>query len=419
MEMTTKVSRLIAVFVVFGCSLQLAFAQAPTAPSKRLTLPEARELALKTSGDLELGRLNAEAAEHAYKAQKKDYYPQFALSLDYIRLTKTLGDVFFTGGPQPVPFPVLGQNITFGTVMVAQPLTELITVKAAVQATKADKEIAKSKLSAGARDLQEGVTELYYGLLGTQGMLAAAQLKVQAAESEAKTKNTTKASIALLDAQQALSQATSQVILLSSELNGLVGFDPGTQLELVNPAPPAPPVGSVKEAVSEAIANSHEIRQAKETISKAAAGLKIAKMRYVPSVNVMAGYAYLDGVEIFVEDQFGYAAVMLSYPIWQWGKRADLRNQSRSVLDLAEQNLKVTEGKVAIGAEKAYLAFMGAAESVQVNKSIVDLRNKDQQSVGDPATAAALKTAEVDLVKAELGYAVAHAKLVKAISGTY
>lgn len=412
-----------AVFAFLACSVGPLFAQGPptqtASATKRLTLDEAKVLALKNSVGVKLGELNVSAQTEATAAQKKDYLPKVALDYFYVRLSEPLGDVLQAGSIGPISVNIIGQNINLAAVTAAQPITQLWTIKAAVQAAKADEDIAKAKLDGGKRDLSHAVTRLYYGLFGAQAQQSAAQLQVSDAEQDVRTQNTTDANIALLEARESLSKASSQVAQLSFTLNGLVGFDPGTRLELTQPPPTQPPVKSVEEAISQAIANSPEIAEARHTISKAAAGLRVANLAYVPGVAVFAGYAYLDGVDILTQHSFGYAGVEASISLFEWGKKGRLKNKSAFQHRMATNNLAMTEGEIAVAAQTAYWNFTEAGDAVRLKKEIVEQRKSaSQQSPTDATATAAQKKAELDLMKAELEYSLARADLEKAISGT-
>jgi outer membrane protein TolC len=202
-------------------------------------------------------------------------------------------------------------------------------------------------------------------------------------------------------------------------MNGLVGWDSGTQLELVEPPQPAPPVSSLEEAISKALANSPEVREAQETIKKARAGRKIHKLSYWPNVNVMGGWIYQNEVlEIITEKNFGFAGVTVSLFEFEWGKKRRLNEQASLQVQLAERNLTVTEGKVALEAQKAYWTFERAREAHQSKRDIVRLRQQAQQGTSSSTVTAALDQAKLDEMKAKLQYALAHELLKKAISRT-
>src|SRR5262249_19711575 len=111
-------------------------AAAPVASAvRRLTLDEARQLALANNKALALARLNVEEKRHATAAARKDYLPKFLGNVTYFHFDKNLGEVltFERGkfgilqpGVSTFSVPIVNQNATMSTVLVAQPITKLI-----------------------------------------------------------------------------------------------------------------------------------------------------------------------------------------------------------------------------------------------------------------------------------------------------
>src|SRR5262245_54271440 len=95
---------------------------------RRLTLEEARQLALQNNKALALGRLNVEQSGHATAAAGKDYFPKLLGSVTYFHFDRDLGSVvsFQRGkrgilppGVNLLSFAVLNQNSALSTVFVA------------------------------------------------------------------------------------------------------------------------------------------------------------------------------------------------------------------------------------------------------------------------------------------------------------
>ncbi len=135
---------------------------------RRLTLDEARQLALENNKALVLAQLNVHEKQHATTAATKDYFPKVLGSVTYFHFDNPLGTVLTTRGtilPTTVPVNVVNQDATLSTAFIAQPITKLIAVNALVQIDRADEHIAKAKLDKGAKDVLSDVTQIYYGLL--------------------------------------------------------------------------------------------------------------------------------------------------------------------------------------------------------------------------------------------------------------
>jgi outer membrane protein TolC len=393
----------------------------------RLTLDDARQRALANNTQLGLARLNIDEKRHATAAAKKDYLPKVLGSVTYLHFDKELGQVvtvergklgLLNPGISTFGVPILSQNSTLSTVLVAQPITKLIAVNALTQIARADETIARTKLDKGTQDLLSGVTQAYYGLLGAQRIQAALELQASVVEQAAAAKPSPEVRVGLLELRQGVLQLRGQVRDLTDQLNDLLALPPGTVLELVDPVPLPPAVRSADEASQLAVASSAEVREAEQNIAKATAARQIARMDYLPDVNVIGGYAN-NATTPTIQPNFGYIGVTASYTFIDWGKRGDVRRQRQTQITMAYQNLQATREKVALEARKAFGAFEQAHQAYQFAGEMVQLRKEAEKAATTPAAALEAKQAtakaELELMKAEIAYRVAHAQLLAAV----
>ena len=101
--------------------------------------------------------------------------------------------------------------------------------------------------------------------------------------------------ISLVELRQGMLEVDSQIQELTEQLNDLLDFPPGTPLELTDPVPQVPPIESADQAAQMSLTNNVEVREAAQNIAKAEAAVKIARMDYLPDVNVVGGYANQTG----------------------------------------------------------------------------------------------------------------------------
>src|SRR5262249_30416150 len=244
-------------------------------------------------------RLNVEQLQHATTAARKDYLPKVLGAVDYFHFNDNLGNVLtiqrgsrgiLPPGTTTFNVAVFNQNSTISTLLVAQPITKLIAVNAAVQIARADENAAQAQLDKGTRDLLSGVAQAYHGLLGAQRIQSALALQVQLLEQVGGANPPPELRIGLLETRQGLAQVRGQVQELTQQLNSLLDLPLCTVLELVDPAPSELPVRCADEAAEVAVANDPEIREAAQAIAKAEAGLRVARMDYLPDVSVIGGY---------------------------------------------------------------------------------------------------------------------------------
>jgi outer membrane protein len=398
----------------------------PTPPPKsqtcQLTLEEARQRALANNKAVALARMNIGEKSWATSAATKDYYPKVLGSVTYFHFDNPLGTVLTTSGavlPTTIPVNVVNQDAALSTAMIAQPITKLIAVSAAVRVARADEEIAQAKLDQGAKELLSGVTQVYFGLSGAMHIRDALQLQATLLDQINTSHPSADTRIGLLQVRQGQLQIQNQIQTLTDQLNDLLDLPPGTTLELADPVPPAPPVASAEQAAQMAMACNPEIREAEQDIAKAEAAMKIAHMDYYPDVNIIGGYANQTDAS-YIQSNFTYLGITANYTFWEWGKKNDVMRQREMDISLAHQNLQVVTDKVQLAARKSYAAFAQAFEAYQLDGEMVQACKDAERAAGNnmaalPAAKSATAKAELDYMKAEIDYRVAYAQLIAAI----
>jgi outer membrane protein TolC len=406
---------------------------APEVPAaRRITLDEAKELALAASKLLNLATLNAESKAYAIRAARADYFPKVSGTVLYFHFSDNLGQVLTTQGttlrlpsgvpllslpPTTVEASVLQQNSSFAFVNAVQPITDLLKVRQGVKIAQADEQIAKADLEKGTRELVSGVQQLFWGLLAARRIQAGAREGVRGAELLAQTK-TLEAQAALLEARQALQQVEKQVADLQEQLNGLLDLPLCTPLELVEPPLPIPPFHCVDEAIGLALAASPEIRKAQQTIAKAEAALAAGKLDYVPSIAAIGGYANQTAAS-YIQQDIGFLGVVGTYTFVDWGKRRNTVRERKTLVSMASLQLQQTEDEVRQKAQKAFRELAEAQEARQTAHEMAALRTEAEKKAGAPAALmAAVKArmlADVDFVKADLAYRQAYVQLMSLV----
>jgi outer membrane protein len=386
---------------------------------RRLTLDEARILALNNNKGLALARLNLTEKGHATDAARKDYFPKLVGVDSYFHFNDNLGSVvtFQTGrlGVLPVSShtvnaAVLNQDTNLGSVMVVQPITKLLAVNAAVQLARADQGAAQAKLDKGTRDLLSGVAQAYYALLGAQRIQSALELQSNVLDQLLRAKPTPELRIGSVETRQGIVQVRGQLRELTDQLSDLLNEPPGSNFELVDPVPGEPAVRSPEEAAQRAVACNPEIREAEQDIAKAEAAMKVARMAYLPDVNVMGGYANQTGAS-YIQPNIGFFGLSANYTFFEWGKRRDVTRQRQMDIAMARQNVQIVVDKVQLEARKAYGSYEQAKDEYRLAGEMVQAR-KDAEKGAGAQTKADTAKAELEAMKAEIAYRVAHAQLM-------
>lgn len=416
----------------------LIFVASPAlAEMKHLTLPEAVNLALKGNSALKIARFKVSEKGQKIDSTTADYFP---------RLTN---DSWFLGvsDPQLVtvpglgPFPVETTSIkqsssTFfvsGT-MLNQPLTQLFKVRDAAGIARSDRKVAEAEARKAENDVILAVHQLYYGLLAARKQKEAAEAGLAAslegqreAENAVRARNLLEVAItesrtAVLQNRQSLIAADIQISDLNAELNELLGLPLDTNLEVSDPGSSADSIASRQQYLQAALVGNLEIEAAKATVEKARGGVSAAVDEYIPDVSLFTAHTYQDGAP-FVANNVGTFGLMMSWNIWDWGKRRAVVGERSAQLSQAEENLRRLNDRISVEVDKAYRKVERTKSMMDVAREALALQRERQRLVGNQLKAsttsyakqaevvAAVKKAEADELQARLGYELAQAEL--------
>jgi outer membrane protein TolC len=397
----------------------------------RLTLDEIKQRVLADNKLLQLAARNVQSKGYATRAAQALYFPQVVGSEIFFHFNDNLGTVLTLGGhkvtgPRGVPFAipstvvnvsVLNENSSLTTISAVQPITDLLKVRQGVRIAQADEQIAQAQMDKGAMELSSGVEQLFWGLWAAQrirdGFIAAGP----ALDAAAKT-GALEARMAAIEGAQALQEATNQIADLQEQLAILLNVPTCTQFELVEPPLPAAPVRCADEAVALALGSSPEIREADQTIAKAHAAVRAAKLDYIPSVAVTGGFANQTFAD-YIQPDIGYVGIMGSYTFIDWGKRRNTIRERDELVAMAGLKADQTRDDVRQKALKAYREYEQTQMALKLAGELVPLRGEAQKAAATPhdkiTAAKDSMTAQVDLVKADLSHRIAYVKLMNLI----
>src|ERR1700688_2100808 len=131
-----------------SCSLTLADETGSTAASRRITLREAVQLALKHNHNVRIAGYAVDEKQHAKEAAKGSYFPSIRNDSSFLRVTDTQllqinpGTLGTVGGtPIPIASSVLnqgGRSLTTSETQITQPLSSLLKIKRANDIAQAE-----------------------------------------------------------------------------------------------------------------------------------------------------------------------------------------------------------------------------------------------------------------------------------------
>jgi outer membrane protein TolC len=424
-------------------------AQTTEMATRHITLAEAVQLALKQNHVVRIAELQVEEKQKAKDVARSGYFPSVTNESRILTLTDTqfihipegqFGTV--NGNPIPTQSVTINQGgktfVTSGTT-VSQPLTDLFTrVKPANDAARADVNASR----AGARETQTEVAlkvhQIYYQLLISQLRRGATAAKIRADQdlenerveqvkygselNEALIE--TKAQ--LLEAKQDLLTTELQISDLTMQLDDVMGLPVTTQLALDSEVPAVQETCERQECVKVALESHPEVVAAREEVTKASAGVRLAKADYFPEIVAFARYSYQSDVP-FLARNFGTFGASFNYDLFDGGKRGAALGESNSKLAQAKENLARVTDDVELGVETALNKLDRTKEMVSVSEQVVALRDESSrvtaqkllrgealQSEADAAASQDLN-AKALLLQSQLGYAQAHDELLQSM----
>ncbi len=442
-----------AVRVTAALIFVLIFVASPAfGEMKHLTLPEAVDLAIKGNSALKIARFKVSEKGQKVGSTTADYFPRLTNDSWFLGVSDPQLVTVPAGALGNVPglgqFPVETTSIkqsssTFfvsGT-MLSQPLTQLFKVRDAAGIARSDRKVAEAEARKAENDVILAVHQLYYGLLAAKKQkeaaeagLAASQEGQREAENAVRARNLLEVAItesrtAVLQNRQSLIAADIQISDLNAELNELLGLPLDTNLELSDPGSSADSIANREQYLQAALAGNPEIEAAKATVEKARGGVSAAVDEYIPDVSLFAAHAYQDGAP-FVTNNVGTFGLMMSWNIWDWGKRHAVVGERSAQLAQAEENLRRLNDRISVEVDKAYRKVERIKSMMDVTREALALQRERQRLVTNQLkasttsyvkhaeVAAAVKKAEADELQARLGYELAQAELNR-IAGTF
>lgn len=437
------------VATALSCSLSWADETGSTALSRRISLREAVQLALKHNHNVRIAGYAVDEKQHAKEAAKGSYFPSIRNDSSFLRLTDTqliqiapgsLG----TAGGTPIP-PVSsvinqgGRSLTTSGTQITQPLTSLLKIKQANDIAQAEVKASREKAQLTGNDVALAVHEVYYRVLVAQAHHSATEARIRASqdlESErieqvkfgsSLEQESIESRAQLLQAKQELLATDLQLADLKLKLNDLMGLPLTTVLDL-DPVPEeSVETCPLKECVTTATASHPEILVARAEVEKTEAAVRLAKTDiWVPDVEAFGRYSYQNNVP-FLARNFGTFGIHLGYDLFDGGRKRSVKREREAQLAQAKENLARLTDEVELAVHTAYNKLERTQQMLKVSEEVVALRSESnrvlQQELFQGAalkSQAAIATAqEYDakalLLQSQLDYLQAHDEFIHAM----
>jgi multidrug efflux pump subunit AcrB/outer membrane protein TolC len=430
-----KASSAVAAALIAALILAAGPARAAT---QRLTLPQAVQLALKGNSALKIARFKVVEKARKVAAVRADNFPKLSNYSWYMGLSSSQALTIPVGLiPVPIQQSIAGQGSSSfflnGTVL-AQPVTQLLKVHEATGIARSDQRVSEADEKKARNDVIYAVHQLYYGILASRAQKEAAGAGLAAAkESLRDAQNAVAAKkmleVALNEAQTAVLQNTQlllaaniQIADLNAELDQLLGLPLDTKLELSDPGPSRQLAGDRDYYLQKALCLNPEIRAAKATVAKAQGGVNAARDQYIPDVTLFAANTYQNGAS-FLTHNMGSFGVMVSWDVWDWGKRNAVIGERCAQRSQAEENVHRLGDEVTVELDNAFRKLENEKSMMAVAREALALQKERLRLLSNQLKTATIsyskydqavaaeKKAEADDLQARLGYELAIAEL--------
>ena len=444
-----RIAFVLLMATALSCSLSWADETGGTAASRRISLREAVQLALKHNHNVRIAGYAVEEKQHAKEAAKGSYFPSIRNDSSFVRVTDTQliqinpGSLGTAGGtPIPPVSSILnqgGRSLTTSGTQITQPLSSLLKIKRANDIAEAEVNASREKSQLTRNDVALAVHEVYYRVLIAQAHRNAMESRIKASqdlESErmeqvkfgsALERESIESRAQLLQAKQELLTTDLQLADLKLRLNDLMGLPLTTALDL-DPVPEeALETCPLEECVTTAIASHPEILEARAEVEKAEAAVRLAKTDiWVPDVEAFGRYSYTNNVP-FLARNFGTFGIHLGYELFDGGRKRSVKREREAQLAQAKENLARMTDEVELTLHAAYNKLERTQEMLKVSEEVVALRSESsrllQQELLQGAalnSQAAMATAQeyeakALLLQAQLDHAQAHDEFVHAM----
>jgi outer membrane protein TolC len=444
---------IVLMFVTLVLVASPAAGQTTSSPSPRLiTLREAVELALQRNHVVRLSGLEVEEHEHVKEAARSAYFPSIRNDSNLVHVSDTQLIEIPAGGlgragsnlipPEPLIINQGGLSFASSGFGIAQPLTQLLKIKAANDIARAAVQGSRGKAQRTANDIAVEVHKLYYRILIAEAQRNTILAKMQASDTlQTERVQLVKYGSALdaeliesraqsLQAKQELLSNDLQLSDLHMQFNDVLGLPLGTAVALDPAVTDAPPDECAREACISAALESHpEIVEARAVVAKAEAAVRLAQYDYVPDVEAFARYSFQNNVP-FLAGNFGTVGIHLTYELFDGGKKRATVAARRAQLAQAKENLARLGDEVELRVSTALNKLERTRQMVGVSQELVALRGESRRVASEQLTrGAALRSmaasslaqeleAKALLLQSRLDYVQAAAELDQATGRT-
>jgi outer membrane protein TolC len=190
-------------------------------------------------------------------------------------------------------------------------------------------------------------------------------------------------------------------------LADLIGLLIESDFTLLPPAEEPVAIASDKvDLTHRAMTNNPEIASAQSMIAKASAGVRAARLEFVPDISLFAEHVYQSGVPLLPGNS-ATIGVRLEWTLSEFGKRTGQIKERKSQLEQAQENLRQTQDRVRIDIDKTLRKLRRSETALKAAQAAVSARTEALRISSDQVEAKTANVSTLSEAKAKLAEAEA------------
>jgi outer membrane protein len=372
---------LLLVCVVCAAARAAAQTPSPASTPARLTLEEARQMALKNHARIGVAVNTAAAANEVTTQVRSRYFPNVYGSLTGVEAQP--GSRIAAGG---LNNPIIYNRFSAG-LTVQQLVTDFGRTQNLVSSARFQAQAAQADVNFSRADVLLDVDRAYFGVLRAQAILRVAADTVKnrglvveqiSALEKSKLKSGLDLSFANVNLEQArllLLKAQNDVQASAAALSEALGFADQTEYELVEPAEP-PTVASLAEALAAASRDRPELAALRFQVQGARRLATAERDLWFPSIALTGAAGAIPYRQSPLPDNYAAAGFNVNIPIFN-GRDFDARRREAEDRARAESEvLRGAEARVARDVRFAWLSASTAYQNLSLTAQLFEEANK-------------------------------------------
>ncbi len=378
--MRNRLARAALPFLIFNFCLLIfdlpSLAQPPQ--TMRLTLDEARKLAIQTNPQFSSARLTAAAAYQVPKQLHANLEPNFFGSFTGVGADP--GSRLAAGAiNNPVVYDRIGSGLSLSQLITDFGRTHNLIASARLRAQAEDQNAETTRA-----DILLAVSRAYFNVLQAQQVLHVAQETVKARQlivdqvsalTQAKLKSQLDLSFAnvnLSDAKLLLATAQNNIDSAQAQLAEALGLPNQTAFDLQEePMPPAMP-DQIRPLLEEALRNRPELANLRLQESAAQRLVQAEHDLYFPTVGVFGTAGVVPTGQVQIPGRYGAIGVNVNIPIFNGGLFKARETEAQLRARAVGQNITAQENRVVRDVRTAWLNATTAYDRIGLTQQLLD-----------------------------------------------